>query len=354
MTRREPIWSAARLNEEISRAVGASLAFTPRGEVIHFREFARQSSVVSADGKWRLEDDPAAVADVIGLKVAGIETVMSNLNGKPPLLALCALDPQAWCVVIIHPIALKSVGPFRDVSSPFREWLLRAADAGHSIGMSRVTSIGQFFRATPPDRLLVAGDPLPLVTSEGSGLFVFPLPQLVPLGDSELPTWLVEHLQRFDAGRLGCQVKSRDDAIALSAGVWQMNGCLDRSHELAQTIEGKGRHRAGDYWHAIMHRREPDYCNAKYWFRRVGQHGIHLFLARDADDILASCRSCEAVRWRSALIKKGRQEWDALAFVDLCEQVEEGHDAELSQAARQIQLIEMALLLSSTYHDAVA
>jgi hypothetical protein len=133
-----------------------------------------------------------------------------------------------------------------------------------------------------------------------------------------------------------------------------MNGFLDRSHALAQSIEGKGRNRAGDYWHAITHRREPDYSNAKYWFRRVGRHGIHPFLARDADDILASCQSSEAARWRSALINKGKQEWDSLAFVDLCERVEEGQDAELSQAARQIQLIEMALLLSSTYHDAVS
>jgi len=37
----------------------------------------------------------------------------------------------------------------------------------------------------------------------------------------------------------------------------------------------------------------------------------------------------------------------------LCEKVAAGRDGELSLAARKIQLIEMVLLLSSTYHDAV-
>jgi len=47
---------------------------------------------------------------------------------------------------------------------------------------------------------------------------------------------------------------------------------LDESHEISQTMEGKGSPRTADYWHGIMHRREPDAGNATYWFRRVGSH----------------------------------------------------------------------------------
>ncbi|MFO0998926.1 MAG: hypothetical protein U0936_01175 [Planctomycetaceae bacterium] len=47
---------------------------------------------------------------------------------------------------------------------------------------------------------------------------------------------------------------------------------LDESHEISQTMEGKGSPRTADYWHGIMHRREPDAGNASYWFRRIGAH----------------------------------------------------------------------------------
>ncbi len=54
------------------------------------------------------------------------------------------------------------------------------------------------------------------------------------------------------------------------AGLWLLVGELDRSHKISQDLSTPN----GSYWHGIMHRREGDYWNAKYWFRKVGEHPV--------------------------------------------------------------------------------
>ena len=113
----------------------------------------------------------------------------------------------------------------------------------------------------------------------------------------------------------GIEVIDRQMADAALAGLLLMHHCLEDSHERSQLLED----RAGAYWHGIMHRREGDFSNAKYWFRRVGAHPIHEPLATYAREITAGMKAASAAAMVALSI------WNADRFVDLCEQAVAGH-----------------------------
>jgi hypothetical protein len=188
-----------------------------------------------------------------------------------------------------------------------------------------------------------------LVAADGNYL-AEDLPQLRPKRPGRESDWLLKSLSVAPPEDLVPRPVSPADATALRAGLFQVYDYLDESHRDSQSVEGDGRHRCGDYWHAIMHRREPDYTNAKYWFRRVGRHPILASLGERAVSILDQCPSADAARWKVRL--HAPCDWDPCAFVDLCEHCAAGTDDPLDSAARRIQWEEMVLLLAATYNDA--
>lgn len=100
---------------------------------------------------------------------------------------------------------------------------------------------------------------------------------------------------------------------------------LDAAHKLCQDHEGD---QDCDYVHALMHRREPDYSNSKYWFRAVGRHPAYAILAQDP----------VVLRADDALIVAGA--WQPHALVDACETaIGTGQE----QALREVQAHEFAV-----------
>jgi hypothetical protein len=119
---------------------------------------------------------------------------------------------------------------------------------------------------------------------------------------------------------------------AAMSGLWLYFGCFDQCHEICQGLASA----EGSYWHAILHRQEPDAGNAGYWFRRVGRHPVYPALAELARAILH--REPDAGFTVA-------ETWDPFAFVDFCESAR--HAAEVAPAhrtAREIQLAEWQLL----------
>ena len=74
-----------------------------------------------------------------------------------------------------------------------------------------------------------------------------------------------------------------DMAACCVAGVWLLHDYLDESHRISQGIDTP----SGSFWHGILHRREGDYSNAKYWFRHVGRYDVFDLLGQRAAELAA-------------------------------------------------------------------
>jgi hypothetical protein len=107
------------------------------------------------------------------------------------------------------------------------------------------------------------------------------------------------------------------------AGLFLLNGDWQRAHQVAQDLNST----TAAYWHALVHRHEPDFDNSKYWLRRAGEHPVFARLLE----------ASRAEQQAGAAAPKGK--WDPLKFTDCYA------DAAQSGWTRRLEAIEFRALL---------
>jgi len=143
----------------------------------------------------------------------------------------------------------------------------------------------------------------------------------MPLAGGPRSEQALARIQAAGAARLFAQAR---DPEAAMAGLLVYFSCMDEAHELAQRAEDPEH----NFWHGIVHRREPDAGNASYWFRRVGAHPIFPDLREEAARLGVDFGA----------------RWDPFAFIDWCERARRRPGSPEEAGALAVQLAEWQLL----------
>ena len=153
-------------------------------------------------------------------------------------------------------------------------------------------------------------------------------------GDSSDPAAIIrirESAEDEIAG--GNAIRDAGMFALVRAGLFYLYDGLDAAHRIVQDVSTD----TGAYWHGMVHRREADFDNARYWFRRAGVLPFFGDLHRAAGA-------------RSSIVA-AQPDWDPYLFTGLCEQERFGANENLAELI-QLQRAEFEVLFDYVWRKA--
>jgi hypothetical protein len=153
-------------------------------------------------------------------------------------------------------------------------------------------------------------------------------------GDPDEPQTVIRIREATDDDLLGeAQLKSKPHLHLIRAELFLLFDDLEESHTIVQDSNLD----VASYLHGILHRREGDFDNARYWFRRSGTlpffDELHSKSAKFLDDFAKQLG------------------WDPYLFTYHCEQNKFGDDS-FTKDLVQIQRAEFETVLDYTWRQA--
>ena len=121
-----------------------------------------------------------------------------------------------------------------------------------------------------------------------------------------------------------------------------LGDALHECHEIVQDLIGP----TGSFWHAIMHRREGDFSNAKYWYARCADHRAGRIISAMARDVVGRKIA------DNAILRIVGGEYNPDALVDLVRELDGIEEGPRYEAAVRIQQLEWEALFQYCAYEA--
>lgn len=122
---------------------------------------------------------------------------------------------------------------------------------------------------------------------------------------------------------------------ALTSTLLLWNDDLSGSHAIAQQLHSS----LGSWIHGALHRREGDFANSKYWFRKTDERNTFMEMSKCAAQII----DATDMEIEEPLLSTIREKWDPFIFIDLCAMAASGCIVNKS-VLEQLQVAELNLM----------